>query len=68
MAAETPTKETMKYPQQIDLSEGNGSQFNSSVCPTAEMSPDMEDFRAKMGIFNMRLRTSGKVDNTFCRW
>jgi len=45
------------------LSEGDGSQFNSPVSPTAELDPEMEEFRAKMRVFNMRLTTSRKVGN-----
>lgn len=45
------------------LPENDSSQFNSPVFPTAEIDPDMEEFRARMGIFNMRLTISKKVDS-----
>lgn len=61
--AETPDFDAETMPHEDFLPENDGSQFNSPVFPTAEMDPDMEEFRARMRMFNMRLTTSRKVDS-----
>lgn len=75
--AETPDFDTETIPEEKEgtvlqfpetkqehgnfLPENDSSQFNSPVFPTAEIDPDMEEFRARMRMFNMRLTTSRKV-------